>query len=260
MQTIDIDKAPGHWLLAQMGKKVLRPGGRELTEQLVENLAINPDSNVVELAPGLGFTASLVLKRHPHFYTGVEMDEEAAKMLAQKFDSSNVNIVTGNASQSNLPASSFNRVYGEAMLTMQADHRKSEIIREAYRLLEPGGRYGIHELGLTPDDLHEETKATIQKDLAKSIKVNARPLTCREWQELLEQEGFAIEHVATNLMHLLKYSRMVADEGLFRTLKIGYNILANTQARRRVMNMQRDFKKYDQNMNAVAIIAKKKTA
>ena len=29
------DKAAGHWLLAQLGKKVLRPGGRETTNWLL---------------------------------------------------------------------------------------------------------------------------------------------------------------------------------------------------------------------------------
>lgn len=28
-------KLPGHWLLARMGKRVLRPGGRKLTEKMV---------------------------------------------------------------------------------------------------------------------------------------------------------------------------------------------------------------------------------
>lgn len=36
MKINDIEKAQGHWLLAKMGKRVLRPGGRELTEKLVE--------------------------------------------------------------------------------------------------------------------------------------------------------------------------------------------------------------------------------
>ena len=41
-------------------------------------------------------------------------------------------------------------------------------------------------------DVDESLKATIQRDLALSIKVNARPLTETEWRELLEREGFKI--------------------------------------------------------------------
>ncbi|MEZ4929561.1 MAG: hypothetical protein R2777_06070 [Chitinophagales bacterium] len=70
-------------------------------------------------------------------------------------------------------------MYGEAMLTMQADHRKSDIIKEAYRLLKKDGYYGIHELGLTPNTIDENLKADIQKQLANVIKVNAQTTYCR---------------------------------------------------------------------------------
>ena len=33
MDTKDIQKAHGHWILAKMGKRVLRPGGKELTKK-----------------------------------------------------------------------------------------------------------------------------------------------------------------------------------------------------------------------------------
>ena len=44
-------------------------------------------------------------------------------------------------------------VFGEAMLSMQTAMHKEAILVEAARLLKPGGRYGIHELCLVPDDL-----------------------------------------------------------------------------------------------------------
>ena len=33
---LDIDRMPGHWLLARMGKRVLRPGGVETTGELLD--------------------------------------------------------------------------------------------------------------------------------------------------------------------------------------------------------------------------------
>ena len=75
-------KMPGHWLLARLGKRVLRPGGIGLTRWLIGALAISDQDDVVELAPGLGVTAQLVLKRQPHSYTGVERDPAAAAQVA----------------------------------------------------------------------------------------------------------------------------------------------------------------------------------
>ncbi|MEM0938507.1 MAG: hypothetical protein AAF600_04530 [Bacteroidota bacterium] len=42
-------------------------------------------------------------------------------------------IIIGNAAESTLEDNSANKVYGEAMLTIRADHRKSDIIRETFK-------------------------------------------------------------------------------------------------------------------------------
>ncbi len=252
-----INTEQGHWLLAKMGKKVLRPGGKELTMKLIQGLDITHLDRVVEFAPGIGFTAFKVLKLNPKSYTGVELNEEAAMHLKRKINGRNRNIIIGNASKVSLENESADKVYGEAMLTMQADHRKSEIIREAYRLLRKGGLYGIHELGLTPDQLAEDKKAGIQQELAKCIKVNARPLTQSEWVHLLEQEGFRIIEINTNPMLLLETKRIIDDEGFLRSLKIGFNIITQPKARNQILKMREVFNRFKENMNAIAIVAEK---
>lgn len=252
-----IDTQQGHWLLSKMGKKVLRPGGKVLTHKLIDGLKISPADRVLEFAPGMGYTAMQVLKKNPKTYTGIELNEEAANLLRKKITGTHRQIIIGNAAKVPLEASCADRVYGEAMLTMQADHRKSEIIREAHRLLRKGGLYGIHELGLTPDDLDAPTKAQIQKDLSMCIKVNARPLTRHEWIALLEKEGFKILNIETSPMLLLDTTRIIDDEGFFRSLKIGFNILRQPKARRRIHEMRCVFNQYKPQMNAVAIVAEK---
>ncbi len=257
MDTTDFDKAQGHWILARMGKKVLRPGGKELTYKLIGSLKITSRDDIAEFAPGLGFTASVALQSQPGSYVGIDSDEGAIHYLKNKIRGENIEFVKGNAAETGLPEESKDKVFGEAMLTMHADHRKSEIIREAHRILKKGGLYGIHELGLTPDNLEEHVKAAIQKDLAVAIKVNARPLTEAEWTALLEKEGFKVLKTERNPMHLLKPSRIIDDEGFFRALKIGFNILSNPKAGKRILQMKRTFKKHQQHMNAIAIIAEK---
>ncbi|WP_234859212.1 class I SAM-dependent methyltransferase [Aquimarina aquimarini] len=258
MRNKTIDTRQGHWILAKIGKKVLRPGGKKLTLKLIDTLTINSSDNIVEFAPGLGFTASIALKNNPKTYTGIELNEEATSILRKSINGIGRKIIVGNASDSTLANESSDKVYGEAMLTMQSDHRKSEIIREAYRILKKGGLYGIHELGLSPDSIEEQTKSQIQKELAKVIKVNARPLTAKEWSTLLEKEGFAIKSVETNAMHLLEPKRIIDDEGFFRTLKIVFNILTNSSARKRIVAMRKVFKKNERYLNAIIIVAIKK--
>ena len=247
----------GHWILSRMGKKVLRPGGKELTLRLINGLQINPDDEVIEFAPGIGYTAMKVLKNNPKTYIGIELDEAAATDLRKIIKGENKKIIVGNASKVPLENGCATKVYGEAMLTMHADHRKSEIIKEAYRLLKKGGLYGIHELGLAPDNISHDLKAKVQKELALCIKVNARPLTQSEWIALLKKEGFKIKMVEVNPMSLLDTSRIIDDEGFFRSLKIGFNIIRQPAARRRINEMRCVFNKYKNHMNAIAIVAEK---
>ena len=257
MSNNKLNTAQGHWLLAKMGKKVLRPGGKELTLQLINGLHIGNTDKVVEFAPGLGFTASITLKNNPKNYTGVELNEEAARILRKNINGKDREIIVGNASESNLPDNTSDKVYGEAMLTMHADHKKSEIIKEASRILKKGGLYGIHELGLTPNELKKTTKAKIQRELAEVIKVNARPLTEAEWKNLLVKEGFKIVEVFKNPMHLLEPKRVIQDEGFFRSLKIMFNVITHPKARKRILEMRKVFRKYKGQMNAIAIVAEK---
>lgn len=245
----------GHWVLAKLGKRVLRPGGKELTQKLIEGMQINSTDDVTEFAPGMGYTANITINKHPHSYIGIDASEQVVKNLSQKFNQNNSQFKLANAADTQLESQSKNKVYGEAMLTMHADHRKAEIIREAYRILKKGGLYGIHELGLKNVD--DTLKAQVQKDLALAIKVNARPLTEEEWTLLLEKEGFKVKKVYKNNMSLLETKRVIKDEGLLRTLKIGLNFLLHSSARKRVIEMKKVFTTYKDNMNAIAIIAEK---
>ena len=83
-------------------------------------------------------------------------------------------------------------------------------------------------------------------------------MTESEWTKLLEQEGFLVKKIITNPMHLLEPKRIVDDEGFFRTIKIIFNILTNSLARKRIFEMRKVFRKYQNNLNAICIIAEKR--
>lgn len=249
-----IEDVPGHWLLARLGKRVLRPGGRELTERLLAALPL-ADRDVVELAPGLGLTAAAILAGGPRSYTGVDQSPEVATIV-QRVVGESGRCVVGEAADTDLPDASADVVIGEAMLSMQTDRGKAEIISEAVRVLRPGGYYAIHELGLQPDTLDAERKTRIRQDLARVIKVNARPLTVTEWQEALARHGLIVEFVATAPMALLEARRNLADEGVRGALRIVFNLLRVPGARTRVLAMRRVFRTHREALMAVALVAR----
>lgn len=251
------EKMPGHWLLARLGKRVLRPGGRELTHRMIQALNIQSSDSVVEFAPGLGETSRLTLAHKPASFMAVERDRHAAAIVQKILRAEGHTCVVGLAEETGLPDASATVVYGEAMLTMQPPPQKTRIIQEAFRLLKPGGRYGIHEMCLVPGDLSENTKQEIQNALGQIIHHGVRPLTPTEWQTLLQSEGFSVRQQGQTPMHLLEPARLIQDEGIIGALRFVGNVIRNRDARHRVLAMHHVFHKYRDHLAAIMMIGHK---
>ncbi|HEY0189279.1 MAG TPA: methyltransferase domain-containing protein [Cellulomonas sp.] len=247
------EDVPGHWLLARIGKRVLRPGGAELTRAMLDQAGLG-GADVVELAPGLGWTAAEILAAGPQSYTGVDQDADAARIVARAV-AGRGRCLQGDAAATGLPAGSADVVVGEAMLTMQSDRGKQAIITEAVRLLRPGGRYAIHELGLRSVPTEPGSATAARQELARSIKVNARPLPITEWQGLLEEAGLVVDWVGTAPMSLLSLRRNLADEGVRGTARILRNVLRDREVRSRVLAMRATFRRQRDSLVGVAFVA-----
>lgn len=251
------DVVQGHWLLARLGKRVLRPGGVGLTRTLLDKAHVT-GADVLELAPGMGRTASEILARSPQSYVGAEQNPDAVRSVGDILNGHG-EVRIADAAKTGLPEASRDVVVGEAMLTMQSDPAKHAIVLEAARVLRPGGCYAIHELALTPDGIPQTVKTDIQQSLSRAIKVNARPLTVSEWTRLLADHGLAVDTVVTAPMALLQPRRLISDEGLLGALRFSKNLLVHHDARRRVAEMRRTFRRHRDCLIAVAIVAHKPT-
>lgn len=248
----------GHWLLAKMGKRVLRPGGIELTRKLVSHAKPSASDHIVEFGPGVGKTAAMLLAANPERYIGVDPNPEGTpdlQIVIEPYEQAS--LVQANAKDTGLPDESATLVVGEAMLTMHSDKEKLEIMREAFRILKPGGRYAIHELGFHPDDVDEAVTADVAKALSRTIKVGARPLTTGKWRALLEEAGFEVLGAAGRKMALLEPQRLIADEGWCGAFRFVSNVARNSDARKRILEMRGVFKANQEYLNAVAFVARK---
>lgn len=254
----DLARIPAHWMLARMGKKVLRPGGLELTRAMLAALAIGTNDDVVEFAPGLGVTTRMALKGNPATYIAVERDAAASRRVATLLAGVGRRCVTGDAQATGLPSACASVVFGEAMLTMQPPAARDRIVREAARLLRPGGRYGIHELALVPDSIDETCGEQIAQAFGAAIHHTVRPLTAAAWRQLLEEHGFRIEFSRAAPMHLLEPLRVVRDEGLLGAARFAFRVLTHKEARSRVRKLRALFRSYRNHVAALTLVATRK--
>ncbi len=256
---LDVQKMPAHWLMAHLGKRVLRPGGRETTHWLLDSARIDTSDDVVELAPGLGVTACEILQRGPRSYAGIERNVEAIALTRRSLSRAGfpaTTVLKGDAADVPLPDRSASLVLGEAILSMQSHDKKRLIMDEARRLLRPGGRYAIHELAVAPNDIDSARLAQIQRDLSTTIHVGVRIGTPAEWLDWLEQAGLAVESTKLAPMRLLEVDRLVDDEGMAGTARFVFNTLRTPGAVRRLAAVRASFHRHQAHLRAIAIVAR----
>jgi len=229
----------------------------ELTLRMLDELQIDERDKVVELAPGRGATTRMVLKFLPQSYAAVERDQSSQQNVQEILRNGELGqCVIGTAQATGLDDGYASVVFGEAMLTMQSRAMRLKIAKEAFRLLNPGGRYGIHETCLR-EDSSVEVKTEIEGALKDVLRVGARPLTLKEWQELLEEAGFSVQKIHRAPMLLLEPKRIIRDEGLKGGLKFVSRVITSPSARRRILGMRQTFKQYSDYIDAAALVAVK---
>lgn len=248
-------RMPGHWLLARMGKRVLRPGGVEMTRQLLYGLGISPDDDVVEVAPGLGATTRLVLDAGPATYTGVDRDPDAAGLVGGLLDGPDRRIVNSSAQATGLADRCADVVLGEAYLTMQPDRIKHNIVSELARVLRPGGRFALHDIAFAPDDISDADRNRATSELTSTIKVSVNPRTTADWDRLLNEHGLVVLSRHRLPLHLLEPRRLLADEGLVGAAQFVTNVLRDSDARARVRAMRRAMRANSAHLQAYGVVA-----
>jgi hypothetical protein len=140
---------------------------------------------------------------------------------------------------------------------MQNPRQKNRIIAEACRLLVTGGRYGIHEICLVPDDIPDHLRHEIQAALSEEIHVGVQPLSKNEWIKLLEQNGLNVTWSAEAPMHLLKPRRLLQDEGLVGSLRMVFRMATKPELGSRIRAMRLLFAKYGKHLGAISLVAQR---
>ncbi|GAA3777484.1 methyltransferase domain-containing protein [Microbacterium kribbense] len=248
-------RMPAHWMLARLGKKVMRPGGLTPSLQMLDALAITAHDDVVDMWPGLGVTTERTLAANPRSYTAIERGRAENARVERVLHGPNQRSIVAPAHKTGLADDAASVIYGEALLTLEPAKRKAATIAEAVRLLRPGGRYGIHELLLTPTSLSESAKDDIERVLTTVLHVLARPLTADEWRRLLEDQGFEVDVEQTGRLLLLDIPTFLSDEGVWGSTMFTARCLAHPSVLPRIAEIWTTFRRYRDNLGSIMMTA-----
>ena len=75
MTSEEVCSSDAYQLLTALGKKVVHPGGRQSTEELLRLADIRPEHHVLEVGCGPGTTAVEIARRFGARVTAVDIDD-----------------------------------------------------------------------------------------------------------------------------------------------------------------------------------------
>ncbi|QGU07719.1 Methyltransferase domain protein [Corynebacterium occultum] len=186
----------------------LRPGGGEMTEWILGRLPISR-KQIIEFSPGEGSTTRRLLRHNPAGYLGIHhpgttdgsptstglqnlINRANARGTLQGRKEPPNRLLSADLRNTGLPAASADVVLSESFLSHNPEDEKLRVLREAGRLLRPGGFFALHEAILRPDDLDPALIATRREELSQLLGAEAHPLSGAGWAELIEKAGFAL--------------------------------------------------------------------
>lgn len=252
----DAERIPAHWLFARLGKRVLRPGGMAMTRKMLRALTIQSTDDVVEFGPGLGATARLALAARPASFIGIEANRQAARVARGELVGT-TRIIVRTADDTGFDSQTASVVYGEALLTLQRLAKKRATLREAHRVLCTGGRLGLHELAIVPDDIHRTQRELVARELKSVLRGGALPMTAGEWCKLVESLGFEVQTQHLAPVRFLEPRQLLADEGLLGTLRFAWNLSRDAAARARLLRVRSMLIRNVGSLASIVIVARK---
>ncbi len=251
---VPIERMAGHVFLAKMGKRLLRPGGRKGTEQLYALADLRRDQRVCEIATNRAVSAVEMAERFGVCVDGVDASAEflaqAEKNIADHHLESRIQVHRTKGDALPFGDGTFDAVTAEAVITMLPPAQKLATLREAARVLRPGGRLVIHELAWP-----EESSKALRQELVKVIQHAAWPLTDAEWRSLADDAGLQVDAFRTGPMSLMSPSGLFYDEGVRGVAKIAWNVLRIPGAKSRFNEMALFFRRHQREFHYVVLKA-----
>ena len=167
----------------------LHPGGLRATNRLGRAVGLQPGWRVLDLACGIGTSATALSRVFRCQVVGLELGADAARDARRRALAApvpaNAAFVRGDAEMPPFRDAAFDAVIVECAASLFAD--KTAAVAEIYRMLRPGGVVGISDVTVAPGSLPPELDSAVGMMLCLT---NALPSD--GYANLLRDGGFTI--------------------------------------------------------------------
>jgi SAM-dependent methyltransferase len=179
---------------------------------------LRPGESVLDLGSGGGIDVLLSARRvgETGKAYGLDMTDDMlalARENQRKAGVKNVEFLRGQIEDIPLPAASVDVVISNCVINLSAD--KERVLREAFRVLKPGGRFAVSDIVL-----RGALPAAVRRNVELWVGCVAGALEEREYRELLHRVGFESVDVEPTRVYdeadarALLDAAQLADDGL----------------------------------------------
>ena len=226
-----------------IGIKVLHPGGFAATDQLCSLTHLSKNSHVLDLACGAGTTSFFIANKYNCKITGIDISNQlinaAKSTLKRNKREKNIEFQLIDALKMSFPDNSFDAVIAQAFLVLIDNKEKA--LEEIYRVLKPGGYFGSLELSWFKTPSKSAYNELLNKTCTTFIP---RTVKFEEWEKLFISKKFNHLKTIKNPMPS-GMMQMLHAEGLLNFVKIMAKMMTNSKNRKRMMDVQNAFGKYN---------------
>ena len=176
-------------------------------------LALEPGQTVLDLGSGGGIDVLLSAKRvgPTGKAYGLDMTDEMlalARENQRKAGATNVEFLQGTIESMPLPDNSVDVIISNCVINLSSD--KDAVLREAFRVLKPGGRFAVSDVVVRGD-----MPADIRRSMELWVGCIAGALEEKEYREKLARVGFESIEIETTRVYKAEEARdFLAAAGL----------------------------------------------
>lgn len=230
-QRTSIVQADPYLLFGLLGKKVIHPGGRNATEELLAQAELRSEHQVLDIGCGVATTAVEIARRYgAHVIAAdlsVDMRDRANQNVRRAALSDRVSVEGADICALPYADSSFDRVVAEAV-TMFVD--RDQAISELVRVCRPGGLVLATEFQWrrppTPQARHAFLGEVCPGMLFDTVE---------DWLDRYGRAGLVDLSSRTGPFEMMTPAGFLSDEGLFNCVRVMTRALADPVARRRML-------------------------